>query len=81
MKRISTIMLCVVMLFSLATSACAAENGYADVSGNEWYAEAVMALREKGIMDGVGNNRFDPEGVFSVRSWRPFSTDWQISLP
>ena len=65
MKRISSILLCVVMLFSLATSACAAENGYTDVSGNEWYAEAVMALREKGIMDGVGDNRFDPDGVFT----------------
>ena len=58
-------MLCVMMLFSLATSACASENGYTDVNGNEWYAEAVMALREKGIMDGVGNNRFDPDGVFT----------------
>ena len=65
MKRISSILFCVVMLFSLATSACAAENGYTDVSGNEWYAEAVMALREKGIMDGVGDNRFDPDGVFT----------------
>ena len=65
MKRFSTIMLCVVMLFSLATSACAAENGYTDVNGDEWYAAAVLALREKGIMDGVGNNRFDPEGVFT----------------
>ena len=53
------------MLFSLATSACAAENGYTDVSGNEWYAEAVMVLREKGIMDGVDDNRFDPDGVFT----------------
>ena len=65
MKRISSILFCVVMLFSLATSACAAENGYTDVSGNEWYAEAVMALREKAIMDGVGDNRFDPDGVFT----------------
>ena len=65
MKRLSSILIFAVMLFSLATSACAVENGYADVNGSEWYAEAVMALREKGIMDGVGNNRFDPEGVFT----------------
>ena len=65
MKRFSTIMLCVVMLFSLVASACASENGYTDVNGNEWYAEAVMALREKGVMDGVGDNRFDPDGVFT----------------
>ena len=63
MKRFASIILCVVMLFSLATSACAADNSYTDVRGTEWYAEAVAALREKGIMDGVGDNRFDPEGV------------------
>ena len=65
MKRFSAIMLCVMMLFALAASACAADSGYTDVRGNEWYAEAVMALREKGIMDGVGDNRFDPDGVFT----------------
>ena len=65
MKQISSILLCIAMLISLAASACAAENGYTDVSGNEWYAEAVMAMREKGIMDGVGNDRFAPNGVFT----------------
>ena len=65
MKRFASIILCVVMLFSLATSACAADNSYTDVRGTEWYAEAVAALREKGIMDGVGDNRFNPEGVFT----------------
>ena len=65
MKRFSVIVLCAVMLFSLAAAACASENGYTDVSENEWYAGAVSALREKGIMDGVGDNRFDPDGVFT----------------
>ncbi len=65
MKRLLPIMLCAVLLFSFAASVCAAENGYADVSGDEWYAEAVAALREKGIMDGVGNGRFDPDGVLT----------------
>ncbi len=65
MKRVLPIMLCAVLLFSFAASVCAAENGYADVNGDEWYAEAVAALREKGVMDGVGNGRFDPDGVFT----------------
>ena len=65
MKRFASIILCIVMLFSLATSACAVDHSYTDVRGNEWYAEAVAALREKGIMDGVGDNRFDPDGVFT----------------
>ena len=65
MKRLASIILCVAMLFSLATSACAVDHSYTDVHGTEWYAEAVAAMREKGIMDGVGDNRFDPEGVFT----------------
>ena len=65
MNRFSVILLCAAMLFSLAAAACAAEGGYRDVDGGEWYAEAVMALRDKGVMDGVGDNRFDPDGIFS----------------
>ena len=65
MKRMLLITLCAVMLFSLAASACAAENGYADVHGNDWYAGAVAALREKGIMDGVADDRFNPDGIFT----------------
>ena len=65
MKRMLLITLCAVMLFSLAASACAAENGYADVHGNDWYAGAVAALREKEIMDGVADDRFNPDGIFT----------------
>ncbi len=65
MKRFLPIVLCAVMLISLAAFAFAAGNGYADVNEDEWYAEAVAALKEKGIMDGVGDNRFDPDGIFT----------------
>ena len=65
MKRLPPILLCAVLLISLAASACAAGSGYTDVTGDEWYAEAVAELREKGIMDGVGDNRFDPNGIFT----------------
>ena len=65
MKRFAPILLCAVLLISLAASACAAGSSYTDVIGDEWYAEAVAVLREKGIMDGVGDNRFDPNGIFT----------------
>ena len=65
MKRFGILLVCVFTLFSFAASACAADSGYSDVSGGEWYAEAVAALREKGIMNGVGDGRFDPDGVFT----------------
>ncbi len=65
MKRLSLFLFCAVLLISLAASACAAGSGYTDVTGDEWYAEAVAVLREKGIMDGVGDKRFDPNAVFT----------------
>ncbi len=54
------------VLLLLAAPACAAgETGYRDVPADAWYAEAVQALREAGLMNGVGGDRFDPEGVFT----------------
>ena len=38
---------------------------YADVSGDEWFAEAANALRERGIMNGVDGNRFVPNDTFT----------------
>lgn len=33
---------------------------FRDVPANEWYAEAIHTLAALGILDGVGNNRFEP---------------------
>ena len=66
MKRTISILLMLLMLLMLVMPACGEnESDYADVPADAWYAEAVTALREKGVMDGVGGNRFDPEGVFT----------------
>lgn len=65
MKKASCFLLTLLLLLSLGVSACAAGQGYRDVPEDAWYAGAVAALREKDIMNGVGNERFDPEGVFT----------------
>ncbi len=65
MKRFLTIFICFAMIFSLGTTAFAEGNIYSDVSESDWYADSVATLREKGIMDGVGDNRFDPDGIFT----------------
>ena len=64
-EKLAAIVICAAMVFSFATVTMAEGGNYSDVSENAWYAEAVMALREKGIMDGVGDNRFEPDGVFT----------------
>ena len=38
-------------------------NGFSDVSRSAWYAEAVDFVKASGLMNGVGNNRFDPDGT------------------
>ena len=65
MKRIIISIAIAALLLTAAVAAFAAESSYSDVSADAWYAKAVAALREKGIMDGVGGNRFDPDGIFT----------------
>lgn len=43
----------------------AAAPAYEDVPPQAWYAEAVGAMRTLGIMQGVGNNRFEPNRPIS----------------
>ena len=37
-------------------------NSFADVPGGQWYTEPVAWAAENGIVNGVGDNKFDPEG-------------------
>ena len=63
MKRIVSIVLALAMVFTLSFPALA--SSYTDVADGAWYAEAVEALREKEIMNGVGNGRFGPDETFT----------------
>ena len=65
MKRFLSMLLTALLLLSLGAAAFAEEVSYTDVPETAWYAEAAQALREMGLMNGVGDNRFDPNGVFT----------------
>ena len=65
MKRCLSMLLTVLLLLSLSATAFAEKVSYTDVPENAWYAEAVQALRKMGLMNGVGDNRFDPDGIFN----------------
>lgn len=67
MKRIVSLLLSIVLALSLTLPAMAAEQ-YADVGGDEWFASAANALRERNIMNGVENNRFAPDRTFTRAS-------------
>jgi len=42
-----------------------AAEGFSDVPAGADYAQAVAWCREKGILNGVGDDRFDPEGTLT----------------
>ena len=66
MKKLISLLLALCLLFALGASAFAASfpaSGFSDVSRSAWYAEAVDFVKASGLMNGVGNNRFDPNGT------------------
>lgn len=76
MKKFLCSILCAVMLLSMLPTAFAADTSgltafteirqysdgaFADVPASAWYAPSVKTVYEKGIMDGTGDSRFDPQ--------------------
>lgn len=43
-----------------------ADMSFTDVNKNDWYYDSVMYASEKGIINGVGNNQFNPQGILTV---------------
>lgn len=39
---------------------------FSDMLGTAWYVEDVEAVQEYGIINGVGDNRFDLDGTLTV---------------
>ena len=59
-KRILAMILVVVLVFSLAATSLAAS--FTDMSKDHWAAGSVDRWAEAGVLSGVSNNKFDPEG-------------------
>ena len=55
-KKITAFAAAVVLLFSTASAA------YTDLENYGWASDAVYSLTEKEIMEGIGNDMFDPSG-------------------
>ena len=59
-RRGFVLLLCTAVLaVSLSVSVSAA---FSDIPETAWYAPAVEYVQENGIMNGEGEDRFDPEG-------------------
>lgn len=62
LKRVTMLILALVMTLSLTTPSFAAGSSFSDVPDGAWYKGAVDYVTEHGLMNGVGNGRFDPSG-------------------
>ena len=82
-KRILALFLAVVTCLSLAVSASAASiSDFKDVNTKAWYAEAVSAAVDNGLLYGKSSTIIDPNGRPPVRldfQWRKNSQtgNWQ----
>lgn len=52
----------VTVLWRYAGKPIEGTNSFTDVPNGQWYSDAVTWAAENGIVAGVGNGRFDPEG-------------------
>ena len=61
-KKVITLLLVVIMIIGLVVPAMATSHNFTDVRDGQWYSEAVQFVYANGIMGGIGNNRFNPQG-------------------
>lgn len=63
-RKILSLFLSGAMTLSMAAPALAAESkSFSDVADKAWYAPAVTYVAEKGLMAGIGADRFAPSGT------------------
>ncbi len=63
-KRFLGIWMAVCLVLGLMPAALAAgELPFADVQPTDWFYDSVVYVTRKGLMRGVGETSFDPEGV------------------
>ena len=63
-KKVICLVLCLVMIASMGITAFAAdETAFTDIDHVPWAATAIQVLAANGIVNGVGENTFDPDGL------------------
>ena len=64
MKKTLSFLIAVIMLSAAIAAAvpASAANAFSDVDGDRWSAASIKHAVDNGYMNGVGGDRFDPEG-------------------
>ncbi len=69
-KNFLAILLTVCMVFLMASTALAADTVFTDVKAGDWFAEEVSYVYDNGLMNGVSDKEFDPNGdVIRAMVW------------
>ena len=66
MKRLSACALSLALSVSMILPAGAAGAAFTDVPQDHWANPYVEAMTQKGVVTGVGNGRFNPDGNLST---------------
>lgn len=66
MRRISACALSLTLSASMILPAGAVGNTFSDVPQDHWANPYVEAMTQKGVVTGVGNGRFNPDGNLST---------------
>jgi len=63
-KLISAV-LAITLTLSMCTVAFATKSGFDDVADDAWYSSGVIFCKQKGIMSGVSETKFNPSGTMT----------------
>lgn len=80
--------LALVLAMLMVVSAAATVSAFDDVASDNSYAAAIDDLVEKGIVNGVGDNKFNPTGLVEryqmalmmARALNPAESNWQSGM-
>lgn len=62
-KVLASILICLMLCSAFPFAAAAAGNPFSDVSAGIYYYDAVLWAVDEGVTNGVGQGRFDPDGL------------------
>ncbi|MCM1150128.1 MAG: S-layer homology domain-containing protein [Butyricicoccus sp.] len=65
-RKALTLILALILCLSCALPASAAGQKFTDVPDGAWYAEAVNAMAEGGVLNGRGDGTFDPDAPVTL---------------
>ena len=61
-KRILMLLLSAALVLGMFPAAAFGADGFQDVNEKDWYYDSVTEMADEGLMNGVGENTFNPGG-------------------